>query len=211
MGILAVVLLLAALTATACTAPPAWSERRDIAVEAASGGLAAIGSPPAPRAPRDLMICVVDLRGEARCHHRGGALRSRARAGTATCAGAELPLRSRCEGAGGCVFRGVPVPSGAFGLLVVELRPPVLGVPRHVVVDAAAVAGSPRTRDADVAPLRGAVGALARCLAAGGAPDTALLRVDRHTCEDGFCGLRRTRFKLGRPAWEPDRPRREDA
>jgi hypothetical protein len=145
------------------------------------------------------MICLVDARGDAQCHHQGGVLHARvdAAAGTAVCAGADVQLRSPCAGSSGCLFPAVPVPAGAFGLLVVELRPLVFGFPRHVVVDAAALSDD----GGETSPTRmsASLDSLARCLAPGSATDAAathLLRVERSTCENGFCVLRRTRLKL---------------
>jgi hypothetical protein len=196
-GVAAVVLL----TAVACAGPTGWPERKDISVEGTAGQVASLSGSPVSPSPRNLMLCVVDERGEARCHHQAGVMASRvhAEAGRATCAGADVQLRAPCGGAAACRFSAVPLPAGAFGVLVVELRPMVLGVPRHVVVDRAIVsAGRASGHAFNVGYLTAALGALSSCLApsAAAAIEVAPLQLDRTACQEGVCALRRTRLRI---------------
>ncbi len=196
-------LVAAAFAMGACTAAPAWPERVDIAVEVHAGGFAASSTSAVSSSARspsdDLMICVIDADGAARCHHRGGVMSARARlaAGSATCPGADAVLRSPCRTVG-CSFPGVPVPSSPFGLMIVELRAPRFGVPRHAVLDAAVVSGvSSRSAASDAPQIAWAMRALARCLAPGPDDDAPRpMHVERDACEDGFCQLDRSRVKL---------------
>jgi hypothetical protein len=191
----------AALALAACASPSSWPERADVSIESVPGRLAALGTPAALPGPRDLMLCIVDARGEAQCHHQAGVLAARVNArGAATCAGADVQLRSPCAGANGCRFPAVPVPGGVFGLLVVELRPLAFGMPRHAVVESAVVSGgTAHDTELEVARTGVSLTALARCLAPTSIAETDTaqrLRVDRGACQDTFCELRRTRLKL---------------
>jgi hypothetical protein len=83
--------------------------------------------------------------------------------------------------------------------MIVELRAPRFGVPRHVVLDAAVVSGvSSRSAAAPDAPrIAWAMHALARCLAPGPDDDAPrLMHVARDACEDGFCQLDQSRVRL---------------
>jgi hypothetical protein len=199
---------IAMLATAACTGVASWPERKDISIAGASGQIAALGASRVAPSPRNLMLCIVDEHGEAQCHHQAGVLTARVDATreAATCPGADVQLRSPCEGAAGCLFPAVPIPGTAFGLLVVELRPLVFGAPRHVVVDRAIVsAGGGSGRAVDTRRLSATLGALGRCLAPTAGAETEATRLaplDRSACEGDFCGLRRTRLKLA-PCAEP--------
>jgi hypothetical protein len=201
--ILGIIAILGLATA-ACASPSSWPQHADVSVEAPPDRFVPLGAPPARPGPRNLMLCIVDDRGEAQCHHRAGVLAARIdAAGAATCAGAEVQLRSPCAGADGCRFPAVPVPGGVFGLLVVELRSLAFGVPRHVVVESAVVSAGPaQGTSGDVARTSRSLTALARCLAPTSIAETDTAprpQVDRGACQDAFCELRRTRLKLASP------------
>jgi hypothetical protein len=194
-----------------CAGPATWREYRDIAVEAPAGGLAAAGQPRAPLGHRNLMLCIVDEGGQAQCHHQAGVLHARAgKAGAASCAGADVQLRSPCAGSRDCLFPAVPLPPGGFGLLVVELRGQAFGVPRHVVVDSAVVTGrGPAVSVTDVAALSARLTALAECVAPASTAAPAVLpaaRLQRAECEDGVCTLRRIRLRLTARSRPPGSP-----
>jgi hypothetical protein len=88
-------------------------------------------------------------------------------------------------------------------MMIVELRAPRFGVPRHVVSDAAVVSRASEFVDADGRRLERSMRAVTRCLApdAGDGPRLAL--VDRGACENDFCNLNRSRVKLSREREEP--------
>jgi hypothetical protein len=197
-------LLLALVTAvTACAASPLWPDRLDITL----GTPVDTSPPPAHPAGSDergLMVCVVDAEGRARCHHRDGVVSSKVgAAGTATCPGAEAPLRSICEGPGACLLPGIDVPVGQFGLLVFSLRPPALGLPRHVVAEAVIVtraAGGPEAHERRA--LTDAMHAIAGCVAPdtrrGGGADPSIVTLG--ACVSQGCDLARMSLKLARHA-----------
>lgn len=164
-----------------------------------------------PATGPDVMICIVDEAGHARCHHRDGVLASTVGAGGhRACPGAERALLSRCGDASRCVFRNVPVPADSFGLLILELDPPLFGVPRHGIIDAVVLARS----EAPAAPgdTRVAAGlrTLAQCLAPPGRQhglEPELPVVLRTACEDHACTLRHSRVGLAtRPSGAVARP-----
>jgi hypothetical protein len=114
-------LLLLSIPASATSSH--WSETLDIAMSTAPTGM-------------PVMLCIVDSAGQAQCHHQDGILTCRPGvAGGAVCPGGSKRLLSSCPDASQCVFDAVPVPPDAFGLLLLELRPPLFGVPRHMVVE----------------------------------------------------------------------------
>jgi hypothetical protein len=80
------------------------------------------------------------------------------------------------------------VPADAFGLVLLEPQPPLFGVPRHRLIDAAVLA-----EDASAAlEVAVSVRSLARCFApSGSVPEPALLApaLSRRACEDGPCRL----------------------
>jgi hypothetical protein len=182
-----IILLAAAVGLAACAAQPRWSDRLDITVTG-----------------RGLMICIVDAKGAAQCYHRDGVLTSTVGAqGVATCPGIDQRLESACDGSDTCIVRNVGVPTDAFGMLFVELKPPIFGVPRHVVTEAAIVARRADALDATLrSSLENAARAHARCLAP---KDSALLRRDavpvvtRAECEAQACALRRVSLRLAWP------------
>jgi hypothetical protein len=209
------VLLLAA-GATGCATPPRWSGPVDITVEldlamvpAGARGLAAstrpLGlTPPVSAGASDgprVMLCVVDAAGRAQCHHRDGVLSSRSdAAGRATCPGADRRLRSPCADASACVFRRVPVPAEGFGLVIVDLEPPLFGVPRHRVLDVAVLSAAPLSAG-DRSRIAQSIRGLADCLGpatagawSGGEP----VALPRAPCEGQFCRLAQSRVRLDR-------------
>jgi hypothetical protein len=196
-----------AFALSACTMPPAWSERVDVTVEVYAPNFAASATSdvasPATSPSGVLMICVIDSDSGAQCYHRRGVISARAKlaSGVATCPGADAVLRSICPDAKACRFPEVPVPSSPFGLMIVELRAPRFGIPRHAIVDAAVVSGvSLRSTVPEAARIGQAVHALARCLSPEASDDAPrLLSVERTSCADGFCQLGQSRVKFSSP------------
>jgi hypothetical protein len=191
-------------------AAASWTELIDVRIAS-----------PEPADPADVMICILDAVGEARCHHRGGVSSARVHAsGRATCASASRARPSPCPAGAGCLFPKVSVPSDAFGLLVIRLAPPLFGVPRSRVMDTVLVsgssgatpsgraspfswaspAGSPgREPSAEGAAIAAALPPLARCLAPAGAgsghPET-VRSMARAACEARACELRQSLLTL---------------
>jgi hypothetical protein len=194
----------AALALGACATPPGWSERVTVAVDRGGRELAAfsVSGLPSPliRNIDDLMLCVVDMDGAARCHHRDGIVSAAVAptAASATCPGADAVLRSPCRAGEGCRFSSVAVPSSTFAMMLVELRVPRFGVPRHVVSDAAVVSQASGFVDAEGRRLEQSIRAVARCLAPGAGDGPRLTVVDRGACENDFCKLNKSRVKLSR-------------
>ena len=198
-------LVAVAFTLSACTMPPASPERVDVTVEVNAPSFASatsdVTSPSSPSGV--LMICVIDSDGGAQCYHRRGVISARAKlaSGVATCPGADDVLRSICPDDKACRFPEVPVPSSPFGLMIVELRAPRFGIPRHAIVDAAVVSGlSLRSTVLEAARIGQTVRALARCLSPEAGDDAPhLFSVERTACADGFCQLGQSRVKLSSP------------
>jgi hypothetical protein len=184
--------------------PPVWSERLDVTVEVPTQSFAASttldAASPASNPSGPLMLCVIDSDGAARCHHRHGVISARVQLASevATCPGADAVLRSVCRDVNACRFPEVPVPSSPFGLMIVELRAPRFGIPRHAIVDAAVVSGvSPGAAVPEAPRIGQALRGLARCLSPGRSDDAPrLLSVARTSCEDGFCRLGHSRVKF---------------
>ena len=194
----------AALALGACATPPEWSERVTVAVDRGGRGFAAfsvsgLSLPPMPNTD-DLMLCVVGMDGAARCHHRDGIVSASVApsAASASCPGADAVLRSPCRAGEGCRFSSVAVPSSTFAMMLVELRAPRFGVPRHVVSDAAVVSRASGFVDADGRRLEQSMRVMARCLAPGAGDGPRLALVDRGACENDFCKLGNSRVKLSR-------------
>ena len=131
-----------------------WSETLDIAMSIAPTGM-------------PVMLCIVDSAGQAQCHHQDGILTCRPGvAGGAVCPGGSKRLLSSCPDASQCVFDAVPVPPDAFGLLLLELCPPLFGVPRHMVVEGVVLsAASTELSPVEHMRLQAALHALRRGLA----------------------------------------------
>ena len=177
-------LLLLSIPASA-TSPP-WSETLDIAVSTAP-----------PRLP--VMLCVVDTAGQAQCHHRDGILTCRPGvADGAVCPSGAKRLLSSCQDASPCVFGAVPVPPDAFGLLLLELHPPLFGVPRHTVVEGVILAASFRgVSPAEQARLQNVLHALGRGLTpAMPQAREPLPGTVRTTCVDRPCQFARSTIQL---------------
>ena len=122
----------------------------------------------APRlAGLPVMLCIVDTAGQAQCHHQDGILTCRPGVPDgAVCPGGTKRLLSACQDASQCVFGAVPVPQDAFGLLLLELRPPLFEVPRHTVVEGVILSASSReVSPAEYARLQGVIQALGHGLA----------------------------------------------
>jgi hypothetical protein len=183
-------LALTTIGLAASAAAPTWPGRLDITVALPA---------PSTAGATDLMVCVVDPDGHGRCHHRDGVVPAKvASPRAATCAGAEAPLRPACAGPGPCVLTGVPVPTGPFGLLVLSIRPPAFGVPRHAIADAAILTRGAGTGTApEHGRITGALAAIARCLAPSDAhrlradpPVVAIRACAARACDLGHVSLR---------------------
>jgi hypothetical protein len=220
-------LLLAALALTACAASPSppWPDQVDITVsagqarpdpEAGHPVYAAPGSAATSAGPAGgVMLCLVDVRGQARCHHRDGVLQARTTGtGEAACPGAGQRLGGVCPGRADCTLRAVPAPAGTLGILMLDLHPPVFGVPRHAVAEAAVLSApaADQVRSEEDRRAATAVRALARCLAPS---DRQLAHapiplLSRQACEDRACPLTGSSLRLARPGpattaglWQP--------
>jgi hypothetical protein len=186
-GQLLVLLLgLLVLSMPASAASSWWSETLDIAV-----GTAPTGSP--------VMLCIVDTAGQAQCHHQDGILACRPGiADGAVCPGGAKRLLSLCQGTSHCLFDGVAVPPDAFGLLLLELHPPLFGVPRHTVVEEVILSASSRgVSPVEQAHLQGALYALKRGLAPA-TPQTQepLPGTGRTACVDHPCQFTRSTIQF---------------
>jgi hypothetical protein len=174
------------LSSPASATSASWSETLDIAVSMASA-----------RVP--VMLCIVDTAGQAQCHHQEGILTCRQGvADGAVCPGGAKRLLSSCQDASQCVFGAVPVPPDAFGLLLLELHPPLFEVPRHRVVEGVILsASSMEVSPTEHARLQGALHALGRGLA----PTTPQTQepfpgIVRTTCVDRPCQFARSTIQL---------------
>ena len=185
---LAALLLLAVLASVHLTRPPAAGA--DIQV-------LADGNVP-------VVLCVVDTGAQARCFARDRVL-SGTLDGTipAICGRADRPIESPCPGGGECSFPYSLTAADAFGIVLLEPRPPLFGVPRHRLIDAAVIA--PGHGAADAADLTQRVQSLARCFAPSATPVET--EVSRHACENGACRLPHSslRVTLKRAALASDR------
>lgn len=140
-----------------------------------------------------VVLCVVDAAGQGRCFGKDGVLAGALDGRSpALCGLADRPLASPCPGGGACAFRQVAVPSDAFGLVLLEPRPPLFGVPRHRLIDAAVLAP-----DAPVAAPQIAAGVqrLARCFAPS-APPPVEVDLVRRACEPGPCRLHHSSVRV---------------
>jgi hypothetical protein len=177
-------LLLLSIPASATSSP--WSETLDIAVSTAPTGI-------------PVMLCIVDTAGQTQCHHQDGILTCRPGvADGAVCPGGAKRLLSSCQDATQCVFGAVPVPPDAFGLLLLELRPPLFGVPWHTVVEGVVLTASSRgLSPVEHARLQGALHALGRGLAPA-TPQTQepFPGTVRPTCVDRPCQFARSTIQI---------------
>jgi hypothetical protein len=143
-----------------------------------------------------VVLCVIDAAGQARCFGRGstvaGALDGRD--GPAICGVADRPLVSPCPGVPECTFPRAAMTPDAFGLVVLEPRPPLFGVPRHRLVDVVVMAPDP----AAVPPqLAAGVRTLARCFAPlGPAAEAPATTLSRQACENGPCRLHHSSVRI---------------
>ena len=98
-----------------------------------------------PDAPVAIVLCVLDSTGRARCHGKSsvvsGAVDGR---GAGVCGLADRRLESPCPAGGECVFRGAAPRHEVLGMIVLEARPPLFGMPRHRLVDATVLSPSPQ-------------------------------------------------------------------
>jgi hypothetical protein len=180
--LLSVVVLSTPVSAT--SAP--WSETVDITVSTAPTGSA-------------VMLCIVDIAGQAQCHHQDGILACRAGiADGAVCPGAAQRLLAVCPDAFQCIFHTVSVPQDAFGLLLLDMHAPLFGVPRHTVVEGVILSASSRV----VSPgehrrLQEALHALGRGLTPVTPQAQApFLGRERTTCVDHPCQFPRLTIQL---------------
>lgn len=184
---LAALLLLAVLASVHLTRPPAAGA--DIQV-------LADGNVP-------VVLCVVDTTSQARCFAKDRVL-SGSLDGTvpAVCGLADRPIESPCPSGGECSFPFSVPATEAFGVVVLEPRPPLFGVPRHRLIDAAVIAPG---AGADTSDLTQRVQHLARCFAPSATPIES--EVSRHACENGACRLPHSslRVTLKRAALASDR------
>jgi hypothetical protein len=149
----------------------------------------------------DIMLCVVDATGEMQCHHQEGVIEGHANiSGGTVCRGGEAQLKAYCEDSTVCFLHQVPVPKDIFGLLLLEMDPPLRGRAQHQVIDGVIVLHTV-TDQAMVAyaQITAALHSLAQCLA-----PTSSLRQNtqafpvfmRTTCEDHLCTLRQSALWL---------------
>jgi len=144
-----------------------------------------------------VVLCVVDAVGQARCFGRDATVAGAidGGAGPAICGLADRALASPCAGGRECRFARVAASADAFGLVILEPRPPLFGVPRNRLVDATVL-----TPDAAAPPpqIAAAVRSLARCFApAAEARDLAL---SRPLCANGACRLGHSSVTIARAA-----------
>lgn len=184
--LLLLMLGLMALSIPASATSSQWSETLDIAVSTAP-----------TRSP--VMLCIVDTAGQAQCHHQDGILACRPGvANGAVCPGGTKRLFSSCQDTSQCVFGAIPAPTNAFGLLLLELRPPLFEVPRHTVVEGVILSVPSRgVSPVEHARLQQALQALGRGLA------PAMPQIQepfpgtvRTTCIDRPCQFARSTIQL---------------
>jgi len=144
-----------------------------------------------------VVLCVVDAAGQARCFGRNATVAGAidAGAGPAICGLADRPLASPCAAGGECRFPQVAASADAFGLVLLEPRPPLFGVPRNRLIDAAVLAP-----DAAAVPPRLAAGvqSLARCFAP--AAEALEVPLSRPACVNGACRLAHSSVTVARAA-----------
>jgi hypothetical protein len=143
----------------------------------------------------DVMLCIVDTAGEAQCHHREGIIEGHANIpGGTVCRGGESQLKAYCEDSTICFLRSVAVPKDIFGLLILEIDPPLHHQPRHRVIDGMVVMHT-ATDQANLAynQVKAALHSLALCLAPTQPvrqQQEAFPVLMRTDCEDHLCTLR---------------------
>lgn len=80
------------------------------------------------------------LPGRAQCHHQEGIAEGHANIpGGAVCRGGEGQFKAYCEDSTICFLRNIAVPKDIFGLLILEIDPPLRHQPRHRVIDGTVV------------------------------------------------------------------------
>lgn len=166
---LAALLLLGVLASVHLTRPPAADA--DIQV-------VADGDVP-------VVLCVVDTAAQARCFAKDRVLSGTLHGTLPTVCGlADRPIESPCS-SGQCSFPSSVPASEAFGVVLLEPRPPLFGVPRHRLIDAAVIA--PGHAATDTADLTQRVQHFARCFAPSASPVET--EVSQRACENGACRL----------------------
>jgi hypothetical protein len=181
------------LSIPASATSSAWSETLDIAVRTTPTGI-------------PVMLCVVDTTGQAQCHHQGGILACRPGVvDGAVCPGVTKRLLSSCQDASHCVFDAVPIPQDAFGLLLLELRSPLFGAPRHTVVERVVFSASSKgVSPAEHARLQNVLHALGRGLTPATPPtQEPFPGAMRATCVDHPCQFARSTIQLTPRASKP--------
>ncbi len=151
-----------------------------------------------PDAPSAVVLCVLDATGQARCHGKDGVLSGTVDGGWASVCGiADRRLRSPCADGGGCVFRGAAPRGEVLGLIVLDARPPLFGMPRHRLVDATVLSTAPPPTPLTTEMAR-AVERVARCFAPSGeTPEGPPAQVRfRHECANGPCRLQHSSLQL---------------
>jgi hypothetical protein len=177
--------LLVLSTPVRATSTP-WEEIWDITVSTAAPG-------------SSVMLCIVDTAGQAQCHHQDGILRCHPGiTDGAVCPGAAKRLLASCPDASPCVFGAVSVPPDAFGLLLLALRPPLFGVPRHTVVEGAILSAFSRgVSPVEHTRLQEALHALGRGLApAIPEANNPVPGTGRTACVDHPCQFARSTIQL---------------
>lgn len=141
-----------------------------------------------------VVLCVVDAAAQARCFAKDDVLAG-ALDGTspALCGLADRPLTSPCPAGRECAFPQVAMSADAFGLVLLEPRAPLFGVPRHRLVDAVVLAP-----EGGAAPPQIAAGvrSLARCFAPSAPPPSIETVLARRACENEPCRLRHSSVRV---------------
>jgi len=156
-----------------------------------------------PDTPIGLVLCVIDTSGRARCHGKDGVTSAAEGRWAGVCGLADQRLESPCAG-GECVFPGAAPRGEALGLILLEARPPLFGMPRHRLVDLSVLSPSPPptpvTREMERAVLR-----IARCFAPGDRTVEArpVPVLHRRECADGPCRLQHSSVQVAMSAGQP--------
>jgi hypothetical protein len=139
-----------------------------------------------------VVLCVVHG-AQARCVGKDEQLAGRVDGGApAVCGLADRRLAPACPPGRECVFENV-APASAFGLVLLEPKAPVFGVPRNRVIDTAVL-----TRGDAGAAARIAAGVqeLARCFAPTDSPESGDVILNGGACERTPCRLRQSRVRI---------------
>jgi hypothetical protein len=163
----------------------------------AASGTADVDVRVVPDAPGAVVLCVLDTTGQARCHGKDGVLSGTIDGSLASVCGiADRRLASPCA-AGDCVFRGAASRTEVLGLIVLDARPPLFGMPRHRLVDATVLSPAPPPTPLTEEMAR-AVERVARCFAPSGeTPEGPPAQVlFRRGCASSPCRLQHSSLQL---------------